>query len=84
MNQEIITRGQNAKRVLEMPEFKMLADEVRTEIFDRFRKTNVMDREEREETHRIMYAFDLFVTKLEKYVSQAESEIAIAGHVPDA
>lgn len=84
MNQEIITRGQNAKRVLDMSEFQMLADEVRTEIFDRFRKTNVMDREEREETHRIIYAFDLFVARLEKYVSKAEAEIAIAGHVPDA
>lgn len=84
MNQEIIARGQNAKRVLEMPEFKMLADEVRTEIFDRFRKTNVNDRSEREEIHRIMYACDLFVDRLEKYVSQAETEIAMAEQKPDA
>lgn len=84
MNQEIIARGRNAKRVLDMPEFQMLTDEVRTEIFNRFRKTNVVDREEREEIHRIMYACDLFIARLEKYVAQAETEIAVSSHENDA
>ncbi|XUY28549.1 hypothetical protein RMR21_015645 [Agrobacterium sp. rho-8.1] len=84
MNQEIIARGQNAKRVLDMPEFKSLTEEVQTELFGQFRKTNVNDRSEREEIHRVIYACDLFVARLEKYVSQAETEIAMANQVPDA
>ncbi|MGV1751535.1 hypothetical protein [Agrobacterium sp. CG674] len=84
MNQEIIARGQNAKRVLALPEFKALVDEVQTELFDQFRKTNVNDRSEREEVHRIVYACDLFIHRLEKYVALAEDEISHSQQVPDA
>lgn len=77
MNQEIVTRGQNAKRVLEMPEFKATIDEVRKELFDQFRKTNVSDAEQREDLHRVMYACDLFVSRLQKYVEQSDFEIKL-------
>lgn len=83
MNREIIARGEQAKRVLELPEFQQMVKEVENEIFDRFRKTNVSDRAEREEIHRIMYACDLFVNRLNKYVTQAETEIKLAEQEPE-
>ncbi|WVT74012.1 hypothetical protein QM996_02540 [Sinorhizobium chiapasense] len=84
MNQEIIALGQNAKRVLEMAEFKATIEEVRKELFDQFRKTNVSDVDQREDLHKVMYACDLFVARLEKYVETAESEIALSKQQPDA
>lgn len=84
MNQETIARGQNAKRVLDMPEFKATIEEVRKEIFDQFRKTNVGDAEQREDLHKIAYACDLFVARLQKYAEQAEFEIKSAEQQQDA
>lgn len=83
MNYEIITRGQNAKRVLETPEFKSTLDEVRRDIFDQFKRTNVMERSEREEIHRIAYAVDMLVAKLEKYWEIAEYEIKVHSGNPE-
>lgn len=84
MNQATIARGQNAKRVLDMPEFKATIEEVRNELFDQFRKTNIADTEQREDLHKVMYACDLFVSRLQKYSEQADFEIKSAEHNPDA
>ncbi|MDR6757207.1 hypothetical protein J2Y48_002503 [Mycoplana sp. BE70] len=84
MNQEIIARGQNAKRVLDMPEFKATIEEVRKELFDQFRKTNVADSEQREDLHKIMYACDLFVSRLQKYVEAGEFEVNSSQQQEDA
>lgn len=83
MNQEIIERGNNARTVLELPAFKAIRAEIEHEIFMRFRNTDVMDRSEREEVHRIMYAFDLLLDRLGKFVEAGEAEIKIAEHTPD-
>lgn len=83
MDKKIIARGEQARRVLDMPEFQQMVKEVENEIFDRFRKTNVSDSQEREDIHRIMYACDLFVNRLNKYVTQAVTEIKLAEQEPD-
>ncbi|MFW7357473.1 MAG: hypothetical protein ACODTL_16135 [Brucella sp.] len=75
MNREKITRGQQAKRILDMPEFQAISNEVRKDLFDQFRKTNVSNTEERERIHQISYAFDLLDKQLQQYVSEALFEL---------
>lgn len=82
MNFELVARGQNAKRVLDLPEFKNAIGEVQKDIFDQFKRTNVMDADKREELHRVAYAVDLFVAKLEKYHAEAEYEIKSSERKP--
>lgn len=83
MNHELVARGRNAKRVLDLPEFKNAIGEVQKDIFEQFKRTNVMDAEAREELHRVAYAVDLFVAKLEKYHAEAEYEIKSSEHKPE-
>nr|WP_278422752.1 hypothetical protein [Brucella anthropi] len=78
MNKEKITRGQQAKRILDMPEFQAISNEVRKDLFDQFRKTNVGNTEERERIHQIAYAFDLLDKQLQQYVSEALFELNAA------
>ncbi|GAA5657124.1 hypothetical protein Brsp06_03498 [Brucella sp. NBRC 13694] len=78
MNKEKIARGQQAKRILDMPEFQEITNEVRKDLFDQFRKTNVSNTEERERIHQIAYAFDLLDKQLQQYVSEAVFELNAA------
>lgn len=78
MNKEKITRGQQAKRILDMPDFQAITNEVRKDLFDQFRKTNVSNIEERERIHQIAYAFDLLDKQLQQYVSEAVFELNAA------
>lgn len=83
MNQEIIERGNNARIILNLPAFQAVCGYIESEIFKEFRDTDVMDRSKREEVHRIMYAFDVLLDRLSKYVDKADAEIAIAEHTPN-
>lgn len=81
--QDIIARGQDAKRVLEMPEFKNTLEEVRLDIFNQFKRTTMLQVEEREAIHGIACALDMFVAKIEKYWSTAEYEMKLNAADPE-
>ncbi|MGO1160846.1 hypothetical protein ACTOV4_02685 [Brucella sp. C7-11G] len=78
MKQQKITRGQQAKRILDMPEFQAITNEVRKDLFEQFRTTNFGNSEDRERIHQISYAFDLLEKQLQKYVSEALYELNAA------
>ena len=84
MNQDIINRGQAAKRILDNPEFTSTLDHVEKDIFGQFRRLNVSDTEKREDLHKLIYAMDLFVAKLKTYVVDAEIELTRETSIPDA
>ena len=73
---QIIAKGQKAELLLSIPEFNELTQYIETEIFNRFRKTNVSDIEEREKIHTAMYGIDLFRKRIEKYIESAKVEIS--------
>jgi len=80
---EIIGRGDNARHVLKLPEFATTMEAVKADLFKQFTQTNVAQVDDRENLHKIAYALDLFVKKLEAYVQQADYELAQAATTPD-
>ncbi|SCX36030.1 hypothetical protein [Agrobacterium rosae] len=81
---DIIARGKNAERVLEIPELSQTLEAIRMDLFDQFRRTNIVEVEAREDLHRISYALDLFEKKIASYVSQMKFELDKADRLNDA
>lgn len=72
---DIIARGKNAERVLEIPEFKDTLAAIRMDLFNQFTRTNVSETEVREDLHRVAYGLDLFEKKVNSYVSEMKFEL---------
>lgn len=83
MDREIIAKGERAKRLLESEDWKACLGYIDSDLIAQFRNTDVNETEQRETIHKVMYWSDLFVDRLEKYVSRAEAEMNAAGQQPD-
>jgi len=77
MNQEIIARGENARRVLDNPDFKQLLTDIKRHLFDKFSATNTIDVEERENLHKLTLACNLLEMRGRKFIEYADTEIAL-------
>ena len=76
MDEEIIKRGRNAKTVIDLPEFKLVSEAVKLDIFNQFSKTNPNDDETRKSLHQVIYGLQLLEKKLSGYVQQGAYEEA--------
>lgn len=80
MKQEIIARGENARRVLENPDFIQLLTDIKREMFDQFAGTNTLQIEERENLHKLALACNQLILRGQKYIQYADTEIALDAH----
>ncbi|EXL04379.1 hypothetical protein BG46_25235 [Brucella anthropi] len=80
MNQEIIARGENARRVLDNPDFKQLLTDIKRELFDQFSGTNTIETQEREDLHKLALACNLLEMRGRKFIEKADTEIALDAH----
>lgn len=67
--EEVTERAQQAKRLLDNDDFGAIIGCIKSDIFDSFCGTNVLDTERREEIHKVSYAVDLLRKKIEAYIS---------------
>lgn len=72
MNIDKKTRSQAAKVVCNLPEFKILIEEVKRELFLEWGRTNAGQTDDREALHRIVCGIDNFVVKAEKYANETD------------
>ncbi|MDA5241139.1 hypothetical protein EXN32_21935 [Agrobacterium tumefaciens] len=79
--EEVTERAQQAKRLLDNDDFSAIIDNIKSDIFDQFCGTNVLDAERREEIHKVSYAVDLLRKKIEAYIA-AEKLASIAENQP--
>ncbi|MBW6421613.1 hypothetical protein KX729_09190 [Rhizobium sp. XQZ8] len=84
MSQEIIDRGQAAKRLLENPDFVFIAEQVRQDIFTQFVRTNVADAEKRESLFKVVNGLETLVAKARMYASDGDIELTRDASIPDA
>ncbi|XUY25849.1 hypothetical protein RMR21_009550 [Agrobacterium sp. rho-8.1] len=67
--QEIMDRADRAKRLRENEDFIAITEAVKADLFRQFCTTNVLNREAREELHKISYAIELMRKKIDDYIT---------------
>lgn len=67
--EEVTERAQQAKRLLDNDDFVAIIECIKSDIYDSFCQTNILDTERREEIHKISYAVDLIRRKIDGYIS---------------
>lgn len=67
--EEVTERAQQAKRLLDNDDFNTIIGCIKSDIFDSFCQTNVLDTERREEIHKVSYAVDLIRKKIDGYIA---------------
>lgn len=76
MSREIIQKGEWADQVLKNPAYASAIDDMKIEIFNEFRKTELSDVDKREDIHRLMRAADIFEAQLLKRINNMVAEKA--------
>lgn len=84
MNLEIIARGDRAKRLLDLPEFKETLADVKMMVFDKWAMTSLTEKERLDELHQMVVGMNAFVSQLGKYVSEAKFEQERDQNAPEA
>lgn len=74
MNLEVIARGQRAKQILDMPEFKELLEQVKRDTFDEWATVGESDKERLAELKSTMTGLNRFYGKIVAYVRDAAVE----------
>jgi len=74
MNQEVIARGQRAKQIIEMLEFKELLEQVKRDTFDEWATTPQSNTDRLNELHNTMVGLNRFYGKIVSYVRDAAVE----------
>jgi len=67
--EEVTERAQQAIRLLDNDDFVAIIECIKSDIYDSFCQTNILDTERREEIHKISYAVDLIRKKMDGYIS---------------
>lgn len=67
--EEVTERAQQAKRLLDNDDFVAIIECIKSDIYDSFCQTNILDTERREEIHKVSYAVDLIRKKMDGYIA---------------
>ncbi|MCZ7926190.1 hypothetical protein [Agrobacterium pusense] len=66
--EQTLARAQRAETIINLPEYKMLMDEIKEELFAKFSNTKIDAVEERENIHKVMHGVTYFDKKLNSYI----------------
>lgn len=84
MNDQVIALGQKAHMFMEYPEYQVVMDAIRGDLFQQFSRVSPLEQDTIKELHTLAYAMNLFEKKLSGYVENAKHEVARARTVSDS